>query len=341
MRYILYNADQRVASFEFEQGVITHFTPERMELLPMQIREASAEGFAAWLRERAIDLNTFQHRQLAKDLIGSRDKTTIAILTHMFSISDTFTCFEADEFVRRADLCGIEDQNAVSDYILISSDTSLRKNRFATPNASTDGSFPKTWRYEEDAWWLYKIQSKDATLSECEISRILIACDWAAAEYQYVPAYDTRIRSRNFVQENEFFEPYDSLRFMFADKSDDDEVIYENIASLGKTFERDFRRILLADALFMNMDRHMRNFGVIRCATTGELLRMAPNFDNNQAYRANPGNTYSDAMLRSFAAQFGLTDTDRSDLMMLIDACSENAYLKPCAEVSKAFLDKN
>ena len=38
MRYILYNADQRVASFEFEQGVITHFTPERMELLPMQIR---------------------------------------------------------------------------------------------------------------------------------------------------------------------------------------------------------------------------------------------------------------------------------------------------------------
>ena len=28
--------------------------------------------------------------------------------------------------------------------------------------------------------------------------------------------------------------PYDSLRFLFADKSGDDDVIYKNIASLGK-----------------------------------------------------------------------------------------------------------
>ena len=73
----------------------------------------------------------------------------------------------------------------------------------------------------------------------------------------------------------------------------------------------------------------------------GELLQMAPNFDNNQAYQINPGRTYSAAMLWSFAAQFGLTETDRSDLKKMIDACAENIYLKPCVEVGRDFLDKN
>ncbi len=337
MRYGLYNADRKVAAFEYEQGTISSFEVIEAALLPMQIKNASADGFALWLQERAIDLNTFQHRQLASELIGSRDKTAIAILTHMFSISDTFTCFPEGEFIPRAQLCRVEDQDIVSDFILVSSDTSLRMNRVVTPNASTDGSFPKTWKFEDSEWWLYKIQSSDATRSEREISRVLMECGWDAAEYQYIGNYRTRIRSRNFVGENEFFEPYDSLRFMFENKSDDDLVIYENIASLGQAFETAYRRILLSDALFTNTDRHMRNFGVIRSSLTGEILRMAPNFDNNQAYRANPSGRFSDAMLRSFKASFGLTKEDIEDLKTLIDACRKNNYLAAAAEIGEQF----
>lgn len=339
MRYELYNADRKVAAFEYEQGTISRFDVTEAALLPMQIKNASADGFALWLQERAIDLNTFQHRQLASELIGSRDKTAIAILTHMFSISDTFTCFPEGEFIPRAQLCRVEDQDIVSDFILVSSDTSLRMNRVVTPNASTDGSFPKTWKFEDGEWWLYKIQSSDATRSEREISRVLMECGWDAAEYQYIGNYRTRIRSRNFVGENEFFEPYDSLRFMFENKSDDDLVIYKNIASLGETFEKAYRRILLSDALFTNTDRHMRNFGVIRSSITGEILRMAPNFDNNQAYRANPGGRFSDAMLRSFKASFGLTKEDTADLNALIEACRKNNYLAAAAEIGEKFLN--
>lgn len=338
MTYTLHNADVRVASFAYEHGVITSFVPERPALLPMQIRQASADGFAQWLRERAIDLNTFLHRQLANELVGSRDKTAVAIMTHMFSVSDTFTCFPEGQFIPRKELCRVEDQNSVSDFILISSDTSLRNRNIATPNASTDGSFPKTWKYENGAWWLYKLQSSAATRSEREISHALMACGWDAAEYQYSGSYRTRIKSRNFVGKYEFFEPYDSLRFMFADKSDDELVIYRNIASLGADFEKQFRRILLADALFMNTDRHMRNYGVIRDAATGAILRMAPNFDNNQAYKANPGNRYSAAMLKSFEAVYGWTGADQKDLKALVEACASKPYLQDAQKVGQAFL---
>ena len=182
-RYKLFNDDSQFATFTVHNSVIVSFTPQKPELLPMQIRQATADGFSAWLRERAVDLNSVQHRNLMKELVRSRDKTTLALRTHMFSISDTFTCFEEGEFTPRLQLCQPEDQNAVSDFILVSSDTSLRKLRVASPNASTDGSFTKTWKFEDGAWWLYKLQSSAATEAEVEISRVLRNIGWEAAEY--------------------------------------------------------------------------------------------------------------------------------------------------------------
>lgn len=330
--YNLYNDDVQVAQFEVRNSVITDFIPQKPELLPMQIRHATADAFSSWLRERAVDLNSVKHRSLMNELIGSRDKTTIALRTHMFSISDTFTCFEEGEFVPRLQLCQPEDQNNVSDFILVSGDTSLRKLRVATPNASTDGSFTKTWRYEDGEWWLYKLQSTVATEAEVAISRVLQSIGWDAAEYRYVGRFRKRVKVRSFLKPQEFFEPYDSFRFFFDDPGDDDEVICRNIASLGPEFEKAWKRILLADAVFLNTDRHMRNFGVIRSSRTGEVLRLAPNFDNNQAYLANPGGTWSDAMLRLYMKH--ADRQDKENLKVLNNALKAYPYLKYAYEAS-------
>ena len=125
----------------------------------------------------------------------------------------------------------------MSDFILVSNDTSLRNLQTATPNASTDGSFTKTWKFEKGDWWLYKLQSSAATEAEVEISRTLRKIGWDAAEYGYVGRYRKRVRTRNFLKPHEFFEPYDSFRFRFDGPSDDDTVIYQNLASLGSDFE--------------------------------------------------------------------------------------------------------
>ena len=334
-RFTLYNSDVAVAKFELNHGTIVSFKALLPELLPMQLRNASADTFTLWLQNRSIDLNTFQHRQLARELLGTRDKTAIAIITHMFSVTDTFTCFIEGEFQPREKLCNPESQNDISGFILVSSDTSLNKAARVTPNASTDGSYTKTWRFEDNRWWLYKLQSEEATNSEVEISKALRACGWDAAEYQYVEGNKTRVKSLNFVHEGEFFEPYDSFRYSFMDRSDDDRVIYNNISSLGIAFEEAWIRILLADALFMNTDRHMRNFGFIRSAETGRVLRMAPNYDNNQAYTANPGRSYTDAMLKEFFKKYG---DHKTMLQQLVEICETLPYLDKAARVGKSIL---
>ncbi|MBR1684715.1 MAG: hypothetical protein IJ708_06215 [Clostridia bacterium] len=338
-RYILYNDDVQVAQFEVRNSVITDFDPQEPALLPMQIRHATADAFSSWLRERAVDLNNVTHRTLMNELIGSRDKIMLALWTHMFSITDTFTCFEVDEFVPRLQLCLPEDQNKVCDFILVSSDTSLRNLRIATPNASTDGSFTKTWKYEKDVWWLYKLQSSAATRAEVEISRVLRSIEWDAAEYAYIGSFRRRVKSRNFLKPQEFFEPYDSFRFFFDNPSDDDAVIYRNIASLGPEYEKAWKRILLADAVFLNTDRHMRNFGVIRSSLTGEVLRLAPNFDNNQAYLANPGGSYSESMLKMYMNE--VDGEDMRNLKTLSDALKSFTYLNQAYEASLKYLTRS
>ena len=336
-RYILYNDDVQVAVFSVHSSVITEFIPQKPELLPKQICHATADGFASWLRERAVDLNSVKHRNLMNELVGSRDRTTIALRTHMFSISDTFTCFEEGEFTPRLQLCQPEDQDAVSDFILVSSDTSLRKLRISTPNASTDGSFTKTWKYEEGDWWLYKLQPSAATRIEVGISRVLHNIGWDTAEYRFVGKYLKRVKTRNFLQPQEFFEPYDSFRFSFDDPSDDEDVIYQNIASLGPEFAKAWKRILLADAVFVNTDRHMRNFGVIRSSKTGEVLRLAPNFDNNQAYLANPSGVYSDGMLKLYMKQ--ADNPDYQNLKILANELKAHPYLKHAYEACLTYLN--
>ena len=322
--YTLYNDDVACANFVYANGLIREYRPTMPALLPMQIRSCGAEAFMLWLDTRSIDLNVFQHRNMVKQLLGSRDKLTLALRTNMFSISDTFTCFPDGEFIPRDQLCSPEDQEAFSAYILLSSDTSIRQARPVTPNVSTDGSFTKTWKYEKDGWWLYKLQPSNATRSEVEISKVLRRIGWAAAVYEYIGAYRTRVRSKNFVGKGEFFEPYDSFRFMFKDTSDDDVVIMANLTSLGDAFRRDWKRILAADAFFMNTDRHMRNFGVIRSSKTGDVLRLAPNFDNNQAYTANPGG-FSANMLRLFVRSADAED--RENLKLLAGTCEGSKYL--------------
>lgn len=126
-RYVLYNSDKPVAEFEYCQGFIRTYQPVCPELLPKQIRSTSSEGFTAWIRERTIDLNSIQHRNLVYHLLGSRDKVRLALLTNMFSISDTFTCFEEGTFSPRGGLIDIEAQELVSNYIFLSGDTSLPK----------------------------------------------------------------------------------------------------------------------------------------------------------------------------------------------------------------------
>lgn len=61
------------------------------------------------------------------------------------------------------------------------------------------------------------------------------------------------------------------------------DLSYETLRALKPGLERQYLDILFMDAPCLNPDRHTRNYGLLRDPDMGEILAMAPNFDNNLA----------------------------------------------------------
>ena len=60
-------------------------------------------------------------------------------------------------------------------------------------------------------------------------------------------------------------------------------MVYQKLLHLAPHTIGDYIRLIFLDALIANPDRHTFNFGVLRDTQTREIIKLAPNFDNNMS----------------------------------------------------------
>ena len=96
------------------------------------------------------------------------------------------------------------------------------------------------------------------------------------AEYALSGAY---VVSRDFTEGRLNFEPMANL----VQENEDYDFNYDVLQTLNPSLLKPYLDILFMDALAFNVDRHTQNYGLLRSRETGEILSMAPNFDNNMA----------------------------------------------------------
>ena len=73
-----------------------------------------------------------------------------------------------------------------------------------------------------------------------------------------------------------------SISSFMGDEEDYIKVV-EKLKELCPKAIPDYIKIIFLDTITANPDRHTGNFGLMRDVKTGELLGLAPNFDNNMA----------------------------------------------------------
>ena len=96
------------------------------------------------------------------------------------------------------------------------------------------------------------------------------------AEYALDGAY---VVSKDFTEGRLNFEPMANL----VQDNEDYDYNYDVLQNLNPSLLKPYLDILFMDALVFNVDRHTQNYGLLRSRETGEILSMAPNFDNNMA----------------------------------------------------------
>ena len=169
-----------------------------------------------------------------------------------------------------------------------------RENLYS-PNNTTDGMLQKGWIIQDGKRILVKgtyTNSKEEPINEWLASRIAerLGFDYCDYSVSYSEATGLTSRCENFLNEDE--EIISAVDVFFSERKPNSMNDFEfYIHVLEKHNVPDARRnltgMVVMDYLMMNVDCHMKNFGVIRNVDTLEWVRTIPIFDTGQSMQCN------------------------------------------------------
>lgn len=124
---------------------------------------------------------------------------------------------------------------------------------------------------------MFKSGNENELFSELFICKLGSSLGFDMAYYEMDGGY---IRTRDITENERYnFESAESLVGDDEDYCKNFNVFY----SISKDLTKDYLKLIYLDIVCMNMDRHTNNYGVLRDAKTGGIVKLAPNYDNNIA----------------------------------------------------------
>lgn len=238
-----------------------------------------------WIDDRQIAKHRTSIKKLMDEL-GISNRKGFIDMVRCVSLTDTF-------WMRREDsgLCW-EDvslySNSFDDVVarIAFDGVGMYGRQFSStsPEFGTSGSFDKCWVREADGPHLIKrgstgfVNAGFEPYSEKLCSDILAAADIAHVPYT-LRTYHKKLASDCplFTSEKYGFVP--TIR-MFDGRFGIDDVLAFASAHGGDEL---FREMVVMDAVCANVDRHAGNYGFMVDNRTGDVLGMAPLFDQNMA----------------------------------------------------------
>ena len=267
-------------------------------LLPLYLK--NIKNADMWLETRAIDNHRANSRLLKKALrLAEKDDISTVIHVNGATITDNYWIRPIGSDLTYADIRFSDDyfSSLALKGTYNSFNRAANSKRSKTPELTNVGSFEKCWKLKGGRWWMHKKANHEEMFSELFIYELGLVLGMNMAVYE---RGDACVKSLDFTDSASInFEP--ASAFM-GDNEDYLDVI-EALERLCPKAIPDYIRMIFLDTVCANPDRHTNNFGLLRDTESGELLGLAPNFDNNMAliargYPAKP--KASDMLVRLF-----------------------------------------
>ncbi len=245
----------------------------------MPLYLAHGGSFEKWLESRAIDRHRPNSRILKK-VLRLTDTSDVATVLHANAATIT------DDFWIRQEGCtlsyaAVQFKEDIFADIALSGDAGSFSKCYnqaelssKTPELTNIGSFEKCWRLEANGWVMYKRGNPLELFSELFVSELAMRLGFNTARYE---------RSGDFIKTKDFTEGRYNFEPMSGLVGEDEGYLrsYDTLMEISPKLAEQYLDILFMDTICMNMDRHTGNYGLLREKLTGEIISMAPNFDNN------------------------------------------------------------
>lgn len=167
----------------------------------------------------------------------------------------------------------------------------MDKEPTRTPELTNIGAQEKGWKLIDGEWWLYKREPVQEIISEYITFRIGEEMGFDMAKYEvieegaFIRTKDFTMGKYNLQHANSIVKDHEDEGIYVAD--DDLAYNYRTFSDINPELGKQYIDICMLDALCENFDRHTENYGVLTDPTTGEIIRLAPNYDNNHSIYSN------------------------------------------------------
>jgi len=244
-------------------------------LIPLYLKRT--ENLEKWLEERAIDSHRTNSRLLKRMLrLQEKDDVNTVLAVHAATITDTYWAKSPG-----SKLTYDEVRFKANDFaeVALNGDSSGFNLPFQhTPELTNIGSYEKCWKMKDNHWYMYKKEPLESLFSEIYISKLgkLLGCnmvDYNRYKQNIICCKDfTNSASINFEDAQGLIPENKEIDFLYN---------FKTFYDINPKIAKDYADMLYLDAVCMNVDRHIHNYGILRDIETGEILQLAPNFDNN------------------------------------------------------------
>lgn len=247
-------------------------------LLPLYIKRT--KNIEGWIASRAIDSHRTNSRLLKKVLrLRAKDDVHTSLAVNAAMITD---CYWFKPETSNATYDDIKFKENYFDQLALRGDPdSFSQRPSRTPELTNIGSFEKCWKLIDGKWWLYKRGNEKEYFSELFICKLGEKLGLDMAHYEMNDEY---ICSKDFTNGGMVnFEPISSL----VDDNEDYEYCFNILNAISSKIAEQYLTLIWMDSICYNMHRHTENFGLLRDIDTGEIISLAPNYDNNVALISN------------------------------------------------------
>ena len=289
--YILKNKDNNLLTFTVSLDDFSQYVCRETErYVPEELLPPSFTSIADWLERRNYAKHKAHLRRWLKHWQIDTIKGFIDV-THALGLNDTlWVCPAGSNLTWNNVSLYSNDFNDVVAHTAFSKGLNGLKLSSTSPEFTSEGSFAKCWiRQDNGSILLYKKGSEGFANSGFEPYSEFYSSQISALLCRSSISYDLQMfkgclvsSCRMFTTENEGFVP--AYKYLDANKHYTMQDIFTFIDKLG--FANNFRDMIILDAVILNTDRHLGNFGFIVDNDTFRIKRFAPVFDHNMALLA-------------------------------------------------------
>ena len=290
-RYSLRLYDEELMTFSMKesgllgmQAEVISVNEDRKEVFPLDL-PLTDEGIIKWLKKRVIPKNRAFVDEILKTLgLSVNNIKGIIDVCMGLSLNDSYWIVPEGFSGSFRDYNLYENRFSKALSLVAYTGVGQSQEAFSTsPELTTQGMLRKAWRFiEGEGIYLYKGGTEGGANTGKEPYSEYYACQIAKQMGLNAVSYELENWKNILASKCKLFTNIDTAYVPIGQivKSGGIPACLKYYESISKEAAESFKSMLVFDSVIYNEDRHFGNFGILRDNKSGEVIGMAPIFDN-------------------------------------------------------------